>query len=57
VGAEQHATRERWTPGAGGLMVHRIVPDAATPERVYVAISAAGTFRLPPVLSVAAAVF
>ncbi len=44
-GLNQHATRDLWNPGAGGLMVHRIVPDAEKAERIYVGISAAGTFR------------
>lgn len=45
AGLNQHETRDRWTPGAGGLIVHRIVPDPALPDRLYVAISAAGVFR------------
>jgi photosystem II stability/assembly factor-like uncharacterized protein len=40
-----HPTRDRWDPGAGGLIVHSIVLDAAKPERMWVAISAAGVFR------------
>ena len=41
----EHATRSSWSPGAGGLMVHSICPDPSKPERVFVGISAAGTFR------------
>jgi photosystem II stability/assembly factor-like uncharacterized protein len=40
-----HPTREKWFPGAGGLMVHSICPDLHDPARLYVGISAAGTFR------------
>jgi photosystem II stability/assembly factor-like uncharacterized protein len=40
-----HPTREKWFPGAGGLMVHSICPDAIDPKRVFVGISAAGVFR------------
>jgi photosystem II stability/assembly factor-like uncharacterized protein len=34
-----------WQPGAGGLAVHTILLDATNPDRIYVAISAAGAFR------------
>jgi photosystem II stability/assembly factor-like uncharacterized protein len=40
-----HPTRDRWQPGAGGLCCHSIQLDPTDPERMYVAISAAGTFR------------
>lgn len=40
-----HPTRERWMPGGGGLCLHTILPDPADPDRLYVAISAAGTYR------------
>jgi photosystem II stability/assembly factor-like uncharacterized protein len=35
----------QWTPGAGGLGLHTIVLDPANPNRMYIAISAAGCFR------------
>ncbi len=35
----------RWQPGAGGLAVHTIILDPSDPERIFVAISAAGVFR------------
>jgi photosystem II stability/assembly factor-like uncharacterized protein len=35
----------RWTPGAGGMGLHTILLDAAHPERIVIAISAAGAFR------------
>jgi photosystem II stability/assembly factor-like uncharacterized protein len=44
-GLNRHPTRGRWTPGAGGLIVHTIVLDPANAQRMFVAISAAGVFR------------
>jgi photosystem II stability/assembly factor-like uncharacterized protein len=35
----------QWTPGAGGLGLHTIILDPNNPQRIYVAISAAGAFR------------
>jgi len=35
----------QWAPGAGGLAVHTILLDPSNPQRIYVAISAAGAFR------------
>jgi hypothetical protein len=40
-----HPTREKWMPGAGGMCCHSIQLDPSDPERMYVAISAAGAFR------------
>jgi photosystem II stability/assembly factor-like uncharacterized protein len=34
-----------WQPGAGGMCLHTILLDPGHPERIFVAISAAGTFR------------
>src|ERR1700757_249595 len=34
-----------WQPGAGGMCVHTIVLDPKNPNRMFVAISAAGVFR------------
>src|SRR5580765_4509077 len=34
-----------WQPGAGGMAVHTILLDPKNPNRIYVAISAAGAFR------------
>src|SRR5262249_59385962 len=34
-----------WAPGAGGMGLHTILLDRARPERIYIAISAAGAFR------------
>ncbi len=40
-----HPTRARWEPGAGGLCLHTIVPDASSPSRMWVGISAVGCLR------------
>jgi photosystem II stability/assembly factor-like uncharacterized protein len=34
-----------WQPGAGGMCLHTIMQDPSNPRRIYIAISAAGTFR------------
>ncbi len=34
-----------WQPGAGGMCLHTILLDPTRPEKIFVAISAAGTFR------------
>ena len=39
------AKGQLWQPGAGGLCLHTILLDPANPNRIYVAISAAGAFR------------
>ena len=41
----EEPTRERWQPGAGGMCCHSIQLDPSDPKRMYIAISAAGTFR------------
>jgi photosystem II stability/assembly factor-like uncharacterized protein len=40
-----HPTRDKWFPGAGGLMVHSMVFDRSRPSRLTVGLSAAGVFR------------
>ncbi|MCP9486772.1 MAG: hypothetical protein MSC30_12995 [Gaiellaceae bacterium MAG52_C11] len=40
-----HETRERWAPGAGGLVCHSIALDPENAERLWIGISAAGVFR------------
>ncbi len=40
-----HPTRAKWSPGAGGLMVHSIAFDPSRPARLTVGVSAAGVFR------------
>ena len=44
-GLRQHGSGPHWMPGAGGMCLHTILLDPADPQRMYVAISAAGTFR------------
>lgn len=36
---------EKWCPGAGGMGLHTIILDPNNPQRIYIAISAAGAFR------------
>jgi photosystem II stability/assembly factor-like uncharacterized protein len=40
-----HESGPKWAPGAGGMCLHSIVIDPNNPQRMFVAISAAGTFR------------
>lgn len=40
-----HPTRPKWNPGAGGMCLHTILWDPARKDRMYVGISAAGVFR------------
>jgi photosystem II stability/assembly factor-like uncharacterized protein len=44
-GLRGHKTGEQWQPGAGGLCLHTILIDPDDPQRMVVAISAAGAFR------------
>jgi len=44
-GLRGHGTGPRWQPGAGGLGLHTIVLDKSNPQRMFIAISAAGAFR------------
>ncbi len=39
------AKGEQWQPGAGGMCLHTILLDRGNPDRIFVAISAAGAFR------------
>ena len=43
-GLSGHETRERWQPGAAGLVLHTIVGDPTEADRLWVGISAAGVF-------------
>lgn len=45
AGLRGHPSGSEWQPGAGGMCLHTIVLDRANQGRMYVAISAAGTFR------------
>ena len=44
-GLRTHGTGPRWQPGAGGLCLHTIIIDPGNPQRIFIAISAAGAFR------------
>jgi photosystem II stability/assembly factor-like uncharacterized protein len=44
-GLRGHASGSSWQPGAGGMCLHTIIVDPSDPERIFVAISAAGVFR------------
>ncbi len=45
AGLRGHGTGPQWSPGAGGMGLHTILLDRTNPNRIYIAISAAGTFR------------
>jgi len=45
AGLRGHGTGPDWQPGAGGLCLHTIILDPSNPERIFIAISAAGAFR------------
>jgi photosystem II stability/assembly factor-like uncharacterized protein len=44
-GLTKHPTRDKWQPGGGGLCLHSIVPHPTDDNRVWVGISAVGTFE------------
>jgi photosystem II stability/assembly factor-like uncharacterized protein len=44
-GLRDHETGSQWQPGAGGMCLHSIILDPSNPDRIFVAISAAGVFR------------
>jgi hypothetical protein len=44
-GLWEHPHRKRWTPGAGGLCLHTILPHPVSREKLLVAVSAAGVYR------------
>ncbi len=44
-GLRKHGSGSHWQPGAGGMCLHTIIQDPSNPQRMYIAISAAGTFR------------
>ena len=45
TGLRTHESGSRWQPGAGGMCLHTIILDPVNPDRIFVAISAAGAFR------------
>ena len=44
-GLRTNRTGPGWSPGAGGLCLHTIILSPTNPDRIVVAISAAGAFR------------
>ncbi|HEY7898551.1 MAG TPA: exo-alpha-sialidase [Gemmatimonadaceae bacterium] len=44
-GLRKHGSGPKWQPGAGGMCLHTIILDPANPDRMFIAISAAGAFR------------
>jgi len=44
-GLRTNATAPGWMPGAGGMCLHTVILDKANPDRIVIAISAAGAFR------------
>jgi photosystem II stability/assembly factor-like uncharacterized protein len=44
-GLRNHGAGNYWQPGAGGMGLHTILLDPSDPQRMYIAISAAGAFR------------
>jgi len=45
TGVRTHPSGPSWQPGAGGLCLHTIILDPSDPNRIFIAISAAGAFR------------
>jgi photosystem II stability/assembly factor-like uncharacterized protein len=45
AGLRGHGTGPKWQPGAGGMGLHTVLLDPTNPNRIYIAISAAGAFR------------
>lgn len=45
AGLRGHGSGSQWMPGAGGMGLHTIVLDPTNPQRIFIAISAAGVFR------------
>jgi len=45
TGVRTHPSGPSWQPGAGGLCLHTIILDPRDPNRIFIAISAAGAFR------------
>jgi photosystem II stability/assembly factor-like uncharacterized protein len=44
-GLRGHGTGPYWQPGAGGMCLHTVILDPKDPNRIFIAISAAGAFR------------
>ncbi len=44
-GLRGHGSGPHWQPGAGGMCLHTIIVSPTDPNRIFIAISAAGAFR------------
>jgi hypothetical protein len=44
-GLFDHPHRPHWNPGNGGLCLHTVIPNPASPSRTLIAVSAAGVYR------------
>src|ERR671919_999872 len=44
-GLRGHGSGSSWAPGAGGMCLHTIIQDPSNQNRIFIAISSAGTFR------------
>jgi photosystem II stability/assembly factor-like uncharacterized protein len=44
-GLTNHRTRPTWQPGAGGLILHTIIPHPSDPDHTWIGISAVGVFE------------
>ncbi len=44
-GLREHGSGPHWMPGAGGMCLHTVLLDPGNPNRMFIAISAAGVFR------------
>ena len=44
-GLTNHPSRPEWGPGAGGLILHTIIPHPTDPSRMWIGISAVGVFE------------
>jgi photosystem II stability/assembly factor-like uncharacterized protein len=44
-GLRGHGSGPKWQPGAGGMCLHTVLIDPSNPDRIFIAISAAGAFR------------
>ena len=45
AGLRGHGSGSSWAPGAGGMCLHTILQDPSNQNRIFIAISSAGTFR------------
>ena len=45
AGLRAHPSAPGWQPGGAGLCLHTIIADPGDPQRMFIAISAAGVFR------------